>query len=112
MLHEFVAQTEILYSKAVMTFNVHLLLHLAKSVRDWDPLWAHNAFAFESGNGYLLKVIHAAKGVHHQICRRMSLKSNMIYLFSNFYLDCSSSVNHYYDNVGKKWKRNHSKLIM
>ena len=50
LLHEFVAQSELLYSKVSMTFNVHLLLHMAKSVYDWGPLWAHNAYAFESGN--------------------------------------------------------------
>ncbi|XP_043469590.1 uncharacterized protein LOC122503198 [Leptopilina heterotoma] len=41
-----------------MTFNVHLLLHLAESVYNWGPLWAHSAFAFESGNGQLLKNVN------------------------------------------------------
>ena len=45
-----------------MTYNVYSLLHLARS--HWGPLWAHNAFSFESGNGDLLKVIHATKGSH------------------------------------------------
>ena len=48
LLHEFVPQTDLLYSKVSMTFNVHLLLHTAKSVYDWGSLWAHNAYAFES----------------------------------------------------------------
>ncbi|XP_051176780.1 uncharacterized protein LOC127291625 isoform X1 [Leptopilina boulardi] len=74
LLHEFVAGIEKIYSAASMTFNVHLLLHLAKTVYYWGPLWAFSAFAFESGNGKLLKVIHASKGVHHQICRRISLQ--------------------------------------
>ena len=32
LLHMFVAGTEKLYSATAMTFNVHLLLHLARSV--------------------------------------------------------------------------------
>ena len=73
-----------------MTFNVHLPLHLARSVLDRGPLFSYNAYAFESGNGNLLKVIQAVKGVHHQICRGISLKysflrlNNHIYLFSSF----------------------------
>ena len=50
-----------------MTYNVHILLHLARSVLNWGPLFAHSAFGFESGNCELLKAIHAAKGVHHQV---------------------------------------------
>ena len=51
LLHIFVAKTEALYGKEAMTFNVHQLLHLAASVRDWGPLWSHSGFPFESGNG-------------------------------------------------------------
>ena len=69
LLHKFVVRSEALYSKIPMTFNMHLLLHLAKSVYYWGPLWAHSAFTFESGNGHLLKVIHVARGIHHQICQ-------------------------------------------
>lgn len=38
MLHQFVAGTEKLYSKWAMTFNVHSLLHLARSVYNWGPI--------------------------------------------------------------------------
>ena len=77
LLHDFIARTELLYSKVSMTFNVHLLLHLSRGVYDWGPFWSRNAYAFESGNGDLLKVIHAAKCVHHQVCRRISLQYSM-----------------------------------
>lgn len=76
LLHEFVYDAERLYSKVAMTFNVHLLLHLARSVLNWGPLYEHSAFAFEAGNATLLSNIHAAKGVHKQICRHITLKSS------------------------------------
>lgn len=100
LLRQFVGETEILYSKVSMTFNVHLLLHLTESVYDWGPLWAHNTYAFESQNGKLLKVIHAAKGVHHQVCRRISLQYSMLILKDRIYPDCSYHVKHYFDNIG------------
>ena len=95
LLHKFVAHSEKLYSKVSMTFNMHLLLHLAKSVYYWGPLWAHSAFAFESGNGHLLNVIHAAKGVHHQICRRISLQYSYLILKDRVFPFSSASVRTY-----------------
>lgn len=71
LLHQFVHETEKLYTKNAMTFNVHQLTHLAKSVKEWGPLWAHSSFGFESGNFYLLKMIKAAKGVNQQVCRNL-----------------------------------------
>lgn len=100
LLPEIVAQTEIIYSKVAMTFNIHLLLHLAKSVFDWGPLWSHNAYAFESGNGELIKVIHAAKGVHNQVCRRISLRYSMISLQDRIYPHCSYAVKQFCNNIG------------
>ncbi len=38
MLFKFVARFQLLYGEASMTFNVHLLTHLAKSVKLWGPL--------------------------------------------------------------------------
>ena len=102
LLHKFVAHSEKLYSKVSMTFNMHLLLHLAKSVYYWGPLWAHSAFAFESGNGHLLNVIHAAKGVHHQICRRISLQYSYLILKDRVFPFSSASVRTYCTFTGSK----------
>ena len=45
-LTEFVSRFQTLYGIAAMTFNVHLLTHLTKSVQMWGPLWTHSAFVF------------------------------------------------------------------
>lgn len=60
MLKLFVELTQRYFGKAAMTFNVHQLLHLVESVRNWGPLWAHSTFAFEAGNHTLLQAIHCA----------------------------------------------------
>lgn len=50
-----------------MSFNVHQLLHLAKSVYKLQSLWSHLPFIFESGNGHLLKLLSGSSGVPLQV---------------------------------------------
>ncbi len=73
MLFEFVARFQMLYGETSMTFNLHLLTHLAKSVKLWGPLWAHSAIVFESGSGSLLKLFHGTKCVALQIVNKFLL---------------------------------------
>lgn len=61
MLLEFVCGIESLYGKSSMYFNVHFLTHIAKSVVDYRPLWAHSGFPFETANGLLLKLFKGSK---------------------------------------------------
>lgn len=60
-----------------MTFNVHQLLHLAKSVESLGPLWAHSTFVFESGNGKIVKSVTASKGVPDQIIERIAMRQEL-----------------------------------
>ncbi|CAL1295766.1 unnamed protein product [Larinioides sclopetarius] len=69
-LHQFVIKFEELYGKKHMNFNVHLLLHLSKCVSVWGPLWLFSAFTFESGNGYLVKLVKGTKGASQQIASK------------------------------------------
>lgn len=77
LLMQFVQQTEGLYGKQAMTFNVHQLRHLCQSVRDWGPLWCHSGYVFESGNGKIVKMVHAGNGVLSQICRNLSIRESI-----------------------------------
>ncbi|KAL7291599.1 hypothetical protein TKK_0014639 [Trichogramma kaykai] len=75
-----VAETERLYGEDAMTYNIHQLLHIVQSVINWGPLWAHFGYPFENGNGQLLRVVHAAKGVINQMCRHITRNSSLIIL--------------------------------
>ncbi|XP_077988120.1 uncharacterized protein LOC144442615 [Glandiceps talaboti] len=70
---KFVARVEQLYGKENMTFNVHILLHLTDSVRNWGPLWATSSFAFESNNGMIMKLFKGTQSVPFQICNTFCL---------------------------------------
>lgn len=71
----FACNTADLYGEFAVRFNVHQLLHMAKSVRMMGPLWATSMFPFEGGNGRLVKLISAAKGVPLQIAERLVMRS-------------------------------------
>lgn len=83
MLTEFVCGMQELYTKTSMTYNVHLLTHLPKSVKEWGPLWAHSAFAYESANGFLLKLAKGTRKVPLQIA-----KSYLLYRSVYYFVKC------------------------
>ena len=76
-----------------MTFNIHQMLHLTKSVANWGPLWAHSAYAFEAGNHVLLQAIHCAKGVNQQIVRFVNIQRYVNILQKRTYPYSSQIVN-------------------
>ncbi len=69
-LRKFVRNFEKLYGAKNVSFNVHLLMHLAASVRNWRPLWATSTFPFESFNGTLLKFFNGTMHVLDQVVKR------------------------------------------
>lgn len=90
-LHQFVYKAQDLYGLEVMTYNVHQLLHLADSVRNWGPLWAHSAFATESKNGDVSNSINGAKGVILQMIRNINM-THSYNTIEKFVLDRSSEI--------------------
>lgn len=99
MLHKFVDQTEDMYSLSALTYNVHQLLHMCKSIYNWGPLWTHSTFPFESANHQLLTAIHGSKGVILQIARYENIVRCTQILEQKIYSDCPKSVIEYCDNV-------------
>jgi hypothetical protein len=61
-LDKFVKNTEKLYGPDTIRINIHQLLHLIdRDVESWGLLWTHNAFIYESMNGFFIKLIHGTK---------------------------------------------------
>lgn len=67
MFIKFVVQVSEMYGKEHCSYNVHLLTHLAESVRQWGMLWANSAFVYEDINGKLLKLFSGTQCVPFQI---------------------------------------------
>ena len=54
LLTKFAVYMQKYFGKRSMTYNMHLLDHIVKSVKDWGPLWMNNTFDFEDENRILL----------------------------------------------------------
>ncbi|XP_044019218.1 uncharacterized protein LOC122859593 isoform X2 [Aphidius gifuensis] len=89
-LLDFVRGVERSYGKEQVSYNVHLLTHLAQSVRDLGPLWAHSAFIFENFNQQIKKSVKSSNGVAKQICDGFRLK----YAIENMKLECQENLTH------------------
>lgn len=94
----FVKEYNKLYTTAKMKFNVHLLLHLVQSVENFGPLWSQSTFSFESANHIILKAIHSANGVTHQIVRFVNIKHCSHILRANLKTHVSHLLQEYYDD--------------
>lgn len=73
LLKEYVKRFEILYGKIHMTANIHLLLHLADTVRAFGPCFTTSCFPFEDLNGTLKSFVHGSKNPELQIYSSTSM---------------------------------------
>jgi hypothetical protein len=60
-LRQFVKGFKDLYGESYVKFNIHILLHLSKKIRDSGPLFCSSLFGFESKNGQLIKFINSGR---------------------------------------------------
>jgi len=89
LLIKFVKLFQKYFGKENMTYNVHLLLHICSGIRNWGPLWTHNAFSYENENRILLRLKKSPKDVAIQISRRFLFQK----LYSHVSLYVSEDVN-------------------
>lgn len=53
-----------------MTSNIHLLTHLVQVVRNWGPIWVHEAFVFEAWNKKIMDFITSPHARTYQVATR------------------------------------------
>ncbi len=71
-----------LYGKEHLTYNVHQLLHVTKTVIDWGPLSCHSSYIFEGFNMILLKLFHGTQAVPKQIASSFLLYKGIVTMAS------------------------------
>ena len=109
-LHVFAAHIEKFFTLKSMTFNVHQLLHVCKSVKNWGPIWAHSAFAFENGNHELLQFIKCGKGVILQILRLINMGHSISILQNKVFSEESKIAKKYCSECLRHEVKNSFKL--
>ena len=70
LLVEFVIDFQKYFEKENMTYNIHLLLHIPRSVKNLGPLYMHDAFGFENQNRLLLQMKKSPTEIAIQIAKR------------------------------------------
>ena len=85
LMFSFVCRFQLLYGASAMTFNVHQLTHLSKSVLYWGPLWTHSCFPFESGNWKVKRQLQGSKGFIMQVMRKfLTLQTLPVFIDHHF----------------------------
>ena len=72
-----------------MSANVHLLLHLPDTVRQFGPLWVYPCFYFEGQNGTLKNLVHGTQHVDSQIISSFSYYKNLHIAVEKFFSENS-----------------------
>ena len=78
MLAIFYRKAVDLYPQQVCTMNVHSLLHLTQTVKNFGPLWAYSCFGFENMNGHLKKHCHGTRNVLPQLVRNLRFHQSVL----------------------------------
>ncbi|XP_053594486.1 uncharacterized protein LOC106693488 isoform X2 [Microplitis demolitor] len=65
------------FGKGAMTYNIHLLLHMEKSVSNLGPLSCHNTFTFENENHFVLKMEKSPTHLPIQVARRYIFQKSL-----------------------------------
>ncbi|XP_032458059.1 uncharacterized protein LOC116417910 [Nasonia vitripennis] len=110
MLCTFLSEAENLYTLTAMTYNTHQLLHVADSIANWGPLWAHSSFCFESANYYLLRAIKCGRGVVQQIIRYINLERYVQMLEKIVYPNTTSRIEIFYKDINVPYTKKVFKL--
>ena len=105
-LNKFVHDTQKLYGKTLMKYNIHLLIHIPESVENFGALWAWSTFPFEGYNFVLRRMLKNSQGILKQICksylRFQVMKNSKTFNHEN----CNVEGKKFYDKmIGKYGKR-------
>ncbi|KAM3613128.1 uncharacterized protein V6R79_020974 [Siganus canaliculatus] len=92
LLWNFCSQMSGLYGERYMTANMHLLVHLADSVRALGPLWTHSCFHFEDKNGHLLRLIHGTQNVPAQMVKAVKIIQRLPCITQNLKLNNAATA--------------------
>ncbi|KAE8741363.1 hypothetical protein FOCC_FOCC012492 [Frankliniella occidentalis] len=84
LLVMYVTLYEKYYGALNMTYNVHLLLHVVKSVFNLGPVWTHTCYPFEGKNRYLLQMSKSPLELAKGVARRYSIYNNLPRLCDKF----------------------------
>jgi len=77
MIYKFVALIPTLYGVEHVSYNVHILLHVAEGAKNWGAPWASSAFLYEDAGGLSKRLFHGSNSIAKQIFRNFLCASKL-----------------------------------
>lgn len=78
LLKNYVKLFQTYFGMENMTSNIHALTHLIQVVRNWGPIWVHEAFVFEAWNKRIIEFVTSPHGRTNQIATRFLMHKFII----------------------------------
>ncbi|CAN7951755.1 unnamed protein product, partial [Ixodes pacificus] len=103
-MRAFLREYEELYGTQHITYNAHLLLHLADCVKEWGPLWNYSAYPFESMNGQIVQFVNGIRYAQWQIVDKFLILSALPRLCGRGTFFSEPSVRSLMTSLIKKYK--------
>lgn len=104
-IKKFVNNIEKLYGMAeLMKFNVHLLLHIPQSIKDFGALWAWSAFPYEGYNTVLRNMLHSSQTILQQMCKSYLRLQTVKYIDTFSKANCSVEGKNLYLKMLRKYR--------
>lgn len=115
LLHAFVKGVKLLYGEREMSYNIHQLLHLSLCVERWGPLWGTSAFAFESRNGFLARIVHGTNKMGEEMMNNLKIAEGANVIKNRVKLQDVSGSRNVFDcqSLGKAvWYKDNTDLLL
>ena len=110
-LRKFVSEVRTLYGLEYMSFNVHQLLHLPQSVRNWGPIWGISTFPFKGNGGRLLRMFSGTQHVSLQVCKSLILFQEAKSLTTQCLTNATDEINFFCEKLdGKKHHQSYVRI--
>lgn len=113
-LLKFVQGVEQLYGIEHLSFNIHLLTHLAQSVLNHGPLWTHSAFVYKDFHQQLKAFVKSSNAANLQILESFRSKYAFNKMRKIYYVDLTAGQRTFLAKLfrTKKLPRYHLILII
>lgn len=105
IIRKFVKKFENLYGEKYMVYNVHLLMHLIDSVRNFGPAWCYALFPYENFNGILKSFVKGPREPIVQINIKYLLNH---YLNFNNNIKCRNEIRYFCENMLRSGSKSNS----
>lgn len=99
MIYKFVALIPKLYGVEHVSYNVHILLHVAEGAKNWGAPWSSSAFLYEDAGGLIKRLFHRSNSIAKQIFKNFLCASKLRNYSRHFIPLSEPNVRKFYEKL-------------